>query len=83
MTMKTEVFISIYLDTRRKKSNGKYPVKLRVFSSYPRKQKFYPTTFEFTEKEFESIWLTARPRNEYKDIRNDIISIEKKSHFNL
>lgn len=79
MTMKTEVFISIYLDTRRKKSNGKYPVKLRVFSSFPRKQKFYPTTFEFTEKEFESIWLTARPRNEYKDIRNDIISVEEKA----
>ena len=74
--MKPEVFISIYLDTRRKKSNGKYPVKLRVFCSHPRKQKFYATTFEFSEKEFESICLTAKPRNEYKEIRKKIQKFE-------
>jgi len=28
--MEKEVFISLYLDTRRAKSNGKYPVKIAV-----------------------------------------------------
>ncbi len=48
--MTQEYSISIYLDTRRAKSNGKYPVKLRVFTPNPRKQKLYPTIFDFTEK---------------------------------
>ena len=56
--MKQEYAISIYLDTRREKASGKYPVKLRVFTSTPRKQKLYPTKFEFTKKEFQSIWQT-------------------------
>lgn len=62
-----QVFISICLDTRREKSNGKYPVKLRVFTPQPRIQKLYSTKFEFTPKEFSSIWETIKPRAEFKD----------------
>ena len=56
--MKAEYVISIYLDTRRKKKNGKYPVKLRVFATTTKMQKLYNTSFEFTEVEFDSIWKT-------------------------
>jgi len=59
--------ISIYLDTRRKKKNGKYPVKLRVFTAHPRKQKLYPTKFEFEEEEFNDIWNVDKPRGDKKD----------------
>ena len=69
-------FISIYLDTRRAKENGKYPVKLRVFTSMPRIQKLYPTTFEFSEKEFNSIWETAKPRKEHKSLRQALKAVE-------
>ncbi|MCU4177845.1 tyrosine-type recombinase/integrase [Carboxylicivirga sp. N1Y90] len=61
--------ISIYLDTRRAKKNGKFPVKLRVFTAHPRKQKLYPTKFEFTEDEFDLIWHVEKPRGEKKDIK--------------
>lgn len=74
-----EVYISIFLDTRRAKANKKFPVKLRVFTPHPRKQKLYPTKFEFIEKDFESIWETAKPREENKIIRKQIEKIEEKA----
>ncbi|PCJ66094.1 MAG: hypothetical protein COA58_08450 [Bacteroidetes bacterium] len=42
--------ISIYLDTRRIKSNGYYPVKLRVYNPETKKAKLYPfTNFKSTD----------------------------------
>ncbi|MBN1185460.1 MAG: site-specific integrase [Bacteroidales bacterium] len=77
--MKQEYSISIWLDTRRMKSNGKYPVRLRVFTPSPRKQKLYTTKFEFTEKEFQSIWLTDKPRTEHKGTRKELKALEVKA----
>ena len=79
MQMKKQYFISIYLDTRRVKYNGKFPVKLRVYTSTPRKQKMYPTIFEFTEKEFNSIWNTSKPRKEFKEFQIKIRAVETAS----
>ncbi|MBK8245333.1 MAG: site-specific integrase [Saprospiraceae bacterium] len=75
--MDKKVFISIALDKRRKKDNGKYPVKLRVFTTEPRIQKLYSTSFEFTEKEFQNIWITSKPKQEIRDIREKLKDIEK------
>ena len=75
--MTNDYFISIYLDTRRKKKNDKYPVKLRVFTPNPREQKLYPTKFEFNEDEFQSIWQTKKPRNEHKKTRSLLRAIEE------
>ncbi|UJH91695.1 hypothetical protein LZ575_03135 [Antarcticibacterium sp. 1MA-6-2] len=74
--MKSEYAISIYLDTRRSKSNGKFPVKLRVYTPNPRVQKLYPTVFEFTASEFESIWNTSKPRKEHKPLRKKLQAVE-------
>jgi integrase/recombinase XerD len=71
-----QVYISICLDSRRAKANGLYPVKLRAFTSAPRVQKMYPTKFEFTKDQFEKIYETAKPRSEFKEIRQQIQSIE-------
>jgi integrase/recombinase XerD len=78
--MNKNLFISIYLDKRRAKGNGKYPVKLRAFTKSPRIQKLYPTIFEFSEKEFESIWETQKPRNEYKELRLQLQAIENRAN---
>ena len=78
--MDKNVYISIYLDKRRAKSSGKYPVKLRVFTSSPRKQKLYPTVFEFTEKEFSNIWLSNKIKIELKPIKMKLQSIEAKAY---
>lgn len=65
--MQSEIHISIYLDTRRVKKNGKFPVKLRVFIPYPREQKFYTLPFEFTEDEFKDVWEAKKPKKEHRE----------------
>lgn len=77
--MDKNLFISIVLDTRRAKANGLYPVKLRVFTNAPRQQKLYPTKFEFSEKEFESIWNTTKPRKEAKEKQIEIQLVEREA----
>lgn len=74
--MRSEYYISIYLDKRRAKKNGKFPVKLRVFTTEPRRQVLYPTKFEFTESEFHSIWETTKPRKEHQTTRLILSTIE-------
>ncbi|MBK8243287.1 MAG: site-specific integrase [Saprospiraceae bacterium] len=73
--MAKQIYISIYLDTRRTKANGKYPVKLRVFNQEPRKQMLYPTIFDFTKKEFQNIWITTKPSRENITIREELQSL--------
>ena len=73
--MEQQSFISLYLDTRRAKANKKFPVKLRVFTSAPRKQMLYPTTFEFNQTDFQSIWETVKPRKEHQDIRKELQAV--------
>lgn len=64
--------ITITLDKRRKKANGKYPVRLRVFTSKPRKQKLYATEFDMTPDEFHSTWETIKPRTKYQPLRDKL-----------
>lgn len=45
--------VTIIHDTRRAKANGSYPVKVRV--TYNRKQKYYPTSVDLFEIEWEKI----------------------------
>lgn len=77
--MEKDYFISMWLDARRPKENGKFPVKLRVFTPHPRTQKLYSTEFEFTKSEFQSIWQTLKPREAHKEIRNKMRAIELKA----
>ncbi len=77
--MKQDYFISLYLDTRRELASKKYPVKLRVYTPQPRRQKLYPTKFEMTEKEFQSTYKTEKPRNEHKETRRKMQAVELKA----
>ena len=78
--MKKQYSISLYLDVRRQKKNGLYPLKLRVYGNILEKQKFYPTIFEFSEEEFESTWNTIKPRIAYKDNRLILQTLESKAN---
>jgi integrase/recombinase XerD len=42
--------LSIFLDKRRSKKDGKFPVKLRI--TFKRETKYYPTEFDMTEADF-------------------------------
>lgn len=78
--MVTAYSITIYLDTRREKANGLFPVKLRVYSPLLAKTKYYPTVFELSEKDFQSVWLTAKPRKEYNDQRLKLQALENRAN---
>ena len=74
------VSISIVLDKRRVKSNNKYPVRLRVFTKTPRRQKLYPTIFDFNEKEFNTIWNGKRLSSDQRQINNQLKALELKAN---
>ncbi len=75
--MKRNYSISIYLDTRRAKKSGKYPLKLRVYTSNPSKQILYPTIFEFSVEEYTKILIEQKPL--FKETRLKINALENKA----
>jgi site-specific recombinase XerD len=80
MQMRKEYQISYFLDTRRAKKNSLYPVKLRIYATLLRKQKLYPTIFEFSEKEFKETWLSKKPREHVKENRLKLSKFEIKAN---
>jgi integrase/recombinase XerD len=74
--MDKAVTISVYLDTRRKLQDGKYPVKIRVFRNKPRKQKLYRTKYAYTEDDFQKIWINKVRKKEYNVERLKLSAIE-------
>lgn len=72
--------ISIYLDTRRVKDNNKYPVKLRVYANKLKKTKYYPTKFNFTQDEFNKIWLAVKVKELFKKDRLILQELENRSN---
>ena len=53
--MNDSVSITLSLDKRRRKINGKFPLKICVYQKYPKTQKYFSTKYEFTEIEFKEI----------------------------
>ena len=79
MQMENLVSISIYLDTRRAKANGSYPVKLRVFTTQPRKQMLYSIPFEYSKEDFKKVWSNKRINKDFKNDNIRINSIRQKA----
>jgi integrase/recombinase XerD len=80
MTMSNNAVVSIFLDKRRPKKSGKFPIKLRVYMQILREQKLYPLNYEFSEKEYEDIWLNNRPLKENREIRLKLQFIENNAY---
>lgn len=75
--------ISIVLDKRRKKENGTYPVKLRVFNKTTKKDKRYVLDIDLTEAEFKIIWINPenKPlRGKNKETRLKLQAIETRAN---
>lgn len=73
--------ISIKLDNRRVKDNGKYPIKLRVY--YKGKEKWYSLDTYLTDKEFDTIWVNSGNKNLRginKEIRLKLQAIENRAN---
>jgi integrase/recombinase XerD len=66
--MNKNIFISFFLDKRREKLNGKFPLKIRAFQTHPRKQKLFPTKYDFSEEEFNDIFYPLKDERTKKGI---------------
>lgn len=73
------IYTSIVLDKRQIKSNGTYPVKIRVFTPQPRKQKLYRTNIDLTESDFEKSWNSIRPQGKHKATKKILESLLEKA----
>lgn len=70
-------FISIWLDTRRKKESKLYPVKIRVYSNLEKKRKLYSTGVDLSDKDFDIIFNSdVKVRGNKKDIKIFLHRIE-------
>jgi len=76
---KATVKVSLYLDTRRQKDNGTYPVRIRVYDAPTKKARLYTTDFDLMEKDFNRIFfpeIGQRYKKEEKEIQTDLLDIE-------
>lgn len=69
--------VSIVLDKRRIKDDGKFPVKLRVFSKDLKKDKRYPLDIDLTLESFNHIWV----KSQTKDLRKNNKSLREKLQY--
>jgi integrase/recombinase XerD len=84
MTRKTDkakdpVAVNLYLDTRRQKDNGSFPVKIRVYDGTTKKARLYTTDFDLSEKDFSRILFPEkgqRFRKEETEIREDLEALK-------
>ena len=68
---------SIILDTRRKKDNGLYPIKIRIYANG--KQDYFPTGIDATTEDFtESRRNNLRSNHSLYELHIGLKSIEKK-----
>lgn len=72
-----EAKISLYLDLRRPKEDGIYPVKLRVYYG---KAKLFDTGKSLSQIDFEKSYLAKRPKGEYLDLKINLAAIEAKAN---
>lgn len=69
--------VSLFLDSRRAKKDGTYPVKLRVF--YNLVQKLYKTGIDCSVKDFNTATESKKVKQEYIELRTRLQAIEIKA----
>lgn len=74
--MKTDVTTCIIIDTRRKRNDCLYPIKLRV--TFNRYSKYYSLNYALTEDEFEKVNGKA-PRSNLKLIKRALLAEENRA----
>ena len=67
--MKEGIRITFYLDNRRKKAEGTYPVKLRLYQPRTTKERLYRTGYDLSEEEFNQGYLKKDPEHEKNRIK--------------
>jgi len=75
---KAPVTVNFYLDTRRKKDNDSYPMKIRVYDTITKKARLYTTDFDLTIEDNERLFFPVQKvkYNKYeKQLKIDLESL--------
>jgi integrase/recombinase XerD len=75
------ITITLKFDTRRKKKNGKYPVRLRIFDALSRRATTFHLKYEYTEEMYQEIKAfdlkqTGRLSEYKKQLREDRLKLD-------
>ncbi|ODT35096.1 MAG: hypothetical protein BGN92_05160 [Sphingobacteriales bacterium 41-5] len=73
---KEKITTQIIPDTRRKTSDERYPLKLKI--TYKGERRYYGTGYTANNKEWELI-NASNPKGKFKTVRNEIVGIETKA----
>lgn len=68
---------AIFLDDRRVKNDGTYPIKLRV--TFERKRRYYSIPHNMAEKEFKKVMYGERQTVSEKNLKQKILDFENKA----
>jgi integrase len=70
--------VTVYHDTRREKSGGVYPVKLKVHYNYTDKR--YALGIDLNKEDFRLSYLTQKPKlQKHREAREEILALELKA----
>ena len=78
--MKVKPSVTVWLDARREKKDGRFPVKIEI--TYLRKQYYYPTGVNLNKKEFEYV-LSNKPGIKLKDARIKLFELERQANATI
>ncbi len=71
--------VSIILDSRRKKTNNLFPVKLRVYDPQTRKAILYDLGIDLSAEDFNLSYGVPKPKKEFVEINTKLIFIKSKA----
>jgi len=75
--MKVKPNVVIWLDKRRAKNDGRYPVKIEIV--HQRRQYYYPTNINLTEPEFQNA-LSPKPGSKMKETHLKLNELERQAN---
>ena len=78
--MKLKPSVTIWLDTRRAKKDGRYPVKIEI--THRRKQYYYPTQISLTESEFSHV-ISNKPGKKLTEARAKLQEFERQANASV
>ncbi|RAI86798.1 tyrosine-type recombinase/integrase [Algoriphagus yeomjeoni] len=64
--------LSLILDVRRKKSDGLYPLKIRVYDTSVQKNRYYGTGYDMDLSTYKKVFESPKPKRNEREIREEI-----------
>ena len=71
--------ITLYQDTRRKKTSGLYPIKIRVWDRHSGEARLYPTDYDLSINDFNSAWVTKKTPRAFEELNKELEKVKQKA----